>query len=192
MGSKELDQRRRKMKFFEFNFLFLFIILFNVDLSLCRGRSEKSERVGKLFSLFNVVQFRNDACQTNEELSDNTYRVGTCYTSSECASKSGKAAGNCAAGFGVCCLLAKNSNETAVTSNVNNTYFQNPEFDSAYKGTSAITYTIEKEKSDICFIRLDFETFALKGPLTGISNGICEEKFEITGGVTIPTICGTN
>ena len=49
--------------------------------------------------------------------------------------------------FGVCCLLAKNSNETAVTSNVNNTYFQNPEFDSAYKGTSAITYTIEKEKS---------------------------------------------
>ena len=27
-----------------------------------------------------------------------TYRVGTCYTSSECASKSGKAAGNCAAG----------------------------------------------------------------------------------------------
>ena len=45
---------------------------------------------------------------------------------------------------------------------------------------------------DICFIRLDFETFVLKGPLTGTSNGICEEKFEITGGVTIPTICGTN
>jgi len=89
-------------------------------------------------------------------------------------------------------LLAKNSNETAVTSNVNNTYFQNPEFDSAYKGTSAITYTIEKEKSGICFIRLDFETFVLKGPLTGTSNGICEEKFEIAGGVTIPTICGTN
>ena len=35
------------MKFFEFNFLLLFIVLFNVDLSLCRGRSEKSEREGK-------------------------------------------------------------------------------------------------------------------------------------------------
>ena len=45
---------------------------------------------------------------------------------------------------------------------------------------------------DICFIRLDFETFVIKGPLTGTSNGVCEEKFEITGGFTVPTICGTN
>ena len=45
---------------------------------------------------------------------------------------------------------------------------------------------------------MDFETFVLKGPLTGDDtsgnpyNGICGEKLEITGGVSIPTICGTN
>ena len=29
---------------------------------------------------------------------------GTCYTTSECAEKSGVAAGTCAQGYGVCCV----------------------------------------------------------------------------------------
>ena len=31
--------------------------------------------------------------------------IGTCYTSTECNSRSGTVDGNCAAGFGVCCTF---------------------------------------------------------------------------------------
>ena len=36
--------------------------------------------------------------------SDGTIK-GTCYTTTECASKGGSADGNCAAGFGSCCVF---------------------------------------------------------------------------------------
>ena len=48
--------------------------------------------------LFSVVQFPNEACNSGSG------STGTCYTASECSTKSGTADGTCAAGFGVCCL----------------------------------------------------------------------------------------
>eukprot|EP00094_Tigriopus_californicus_P013847 TCALIF_13402-PA protein Name:"Protein of unknown function" AED:0.28 eAED:0.28 QI:28/0.5/0.71/1/0.66/0.71/7/0/140 len=55
-----------------------------------------------LFSLFNIVTFTNDACITTGAGN----LGGTCFTSSECNAKGGSASGNCAAGFGVCCLFS--------------------------------------------------------------------------------------
>ena len=48
--------------------------------------------------LFSVVQFPNEACNSGSG------STGTCYTASECSTKSGTVDGTCAAGFGVCCL----------------------------------------------------------------------------------------
>ena len=46
-----------------------------------------------VFSLFSIVSFKNKGCRAT------TGYNGTCYTSTECASKSGTASGNCAAGW---------------------------------------------------------------------------------------------
>eukprot|EP00094_Tigriopus_californicus_P014231 TCALIF_13784-PA protein Name:"Protein of unknown function" AED:0.01 eAED:0.01 QI:0/1/0.66/1/0.5/0.66/3/0/71 len=55
-----------------------------------------------LFSIFNIVTFKNEACATTGAGN----LVGTCLTSTECTAKGGSPSGNCAAGFGVCCLFS--------------------------------------------------------------------------------------
>ena len=56
------------------------------------------ERKEKEFTVFNVVRFPNDVCTSQSNLN------GTCYTASECTAKGGEERGNCASGFGVCCV----------------------------------------------------------------------------------------
>ena len=53
-------------------------------------------------SLFSVVRFANSFCYGSNGLN------GTCYTSAECTSLGGVAAGSCASGFGVCCTSKLN------------------------------------------------------------------------------------
>ena len=52
-----------------------------------------------VLGLFNLIQFENSRCNSTD--SD---KQGVCYTSSECRGRGGTAKGNCASGFGVCCL----------------------------------------------------------------------------------------
>ncbi len=40
-----------------------------------------------------------------KKTSSSNNRNGTCFTTTECDDKNGKAEGNCAAGFGVCCVF---------------------------------------------------------------------------------------
>ena len=70
-------------------------------------------------------------------------RNGTCYTTTECTDEGGTASGNCASGFGICCLFTLSSS-SSLTVSQNNTYIQNPSFPSVYTDTSALTYTINK------------------------------------------------
>ena len=128
-------------------------------------------------------------------------RNGTCYSATECSDKGGKASGNCASGFGVCCLFVLSST-SKLTVKENNTYIQNPSFPSVYSETSALSYTINKCEdsklniylvelfnlvrnytlsckihlmilisTDICAVRLDFETFVTLGPLSNQEGG---------------------
>merc|ERR1719445_2351279 len=94
-------------------------------------------RDGKAFSLFSIVQFPNQQCTG----SSSTSTYGTCYTSSECTTKGGSADGNCAAGFGVCCVITTSTCSSTIT-----TYIRNPNYPSSYTATSAGTcaYTISK------------------------------------------------
>jgi len=49
-------------------------------------------------SLFTVVTFSNDACNSG------TGTNGTCYSTGDCSRLGGTASGSCASGFGVCCI----------------------------------------------------------------------------------------
>lgn len=154
-----------------------------------------SDRREKAFSLFNLVTFRNDECRSKEDLSGGA-RNGTCYTSTECGNKGGTSSGNCASGFGVCCVFLVYSNGTTTISQ-NRTYLRNPKFPSAHDGTGSISYKIEKCDQGICQLRLDFETFTTAGPTltTEIDGGGCVDKLAITlpgTGLTVPEICGKN
>jgi len=146
------------------------------------------EKDGKAFSLFSVVQFPNQQCTASS--SSTTY--GTCYTSSECTAKGGSSDGNCAAGFGVCCVITTSTCSTSITTNT--TYIRNPNYPSSYTPTSAgtCTYTLKKVSDDICQLRLDFQT--MTGFYTGTSGACGVDDFEVSGatGYDPPTICGTN
>merc|ERR1712024_258320 len=143
---------------------------------------------GKTLSLFSIVQFPNQQCTGAS--SSTTY--GTCYTSSECSSKGGTADGNCAAGFGVCCVITSTTCGTSISTNT--TYIRNPGYPSSYTASSAstCTYTFNKASADICQLRLDFQTFS--GFATSTTAGSCYDTLAMAGqtGVDPPSISGTN
>jgi len=151
--------------------------------------SQDSARNKKLLSLFSIVTFPNGGCASADAA-----RNGTCYTTTECQNKGGIKSGNCAAGFGVCCLFIVSA--TATTIDQNCTYIQNPSFPSVYSSQTALTYMINKCSSDVCAVRLDFETFAIQGPTltTEVAGGACKDSFVATGTTSgnTPAICGLN
>merc|ERR1712012_807003 len=83
----------------------------------------------KAFSLFSVVTFKNEDCQSQDNTAMNGPRNGTCYTSTECSDKGGKQSGSCASGFGVCCLFTKETCGDDI--NQNQTYIRNEDFPTA-------------------------------------------------------------
>lgn len=156
----------------------------------------ESNRNGKIFSLFSIVQFKNTGCKSQSAMStgQSAVRNGTCFTASECSNKGGTASGNCAAGFGVCCLFLVST--TGSTINQNCTYLRNPSFPSVYSATSSLSYTVTKCSTDVCYLRLDFETFTTIAPTisTEASGYSCPDTFKVTSSTSqsIPTICGLN
>jgi len=170
--------------------------------------STKESRSGKVFSLFSIVQFPNSACTSTSS----TYSNGTCFTASECSANGGSAQGNCAAGFGVCCIFSVSASLSTV--NQNCTYIVNPGFPSNFEPTTrptTVTYTINKCSADICRIRLDYEQFILTQPSadatsmdTANNQGQCDTDVMTltTTAQTIvpaemvygsyPYLCGTN
>ncbi|XP_059097260.1 uncharacterized protein LOC131891648 [Tigriopus californicus] len=165
--------------------------------------NKTSTRQGKVFSLFNIVQFNNDGCRSSSTFSSgntgSTRRNGTCFTSSECSSKGGSPAGNCASGFGICCVFFVSNSGDTITQNC--TYLRNPNFPNTLTDTSSLSYTVRKCDSRVCMLRLDFESFTLLGTGNSIENdgageegGRCLDEFTATSnsGFRAPIICGLN
>jgi len=173
------------------------------------NRTSSMDRNGRVFSLFSIVQFPNTACRSTS----GTYSNGTCYTSGECSSKGGSAQGNCAAGFGVCCIFSVSASASTVRENCS--YIVNPNYPSNYAPTSTpitVSYKISKSSNDVCRIRLDYDSFILDGPVTTIvgnilTSGQCSTdrltmtttdrtSTPATGGTgtygDYPYLCGTN
>merc|ERR1719415_419955 len=119
-------------------------------------------RKEKHFSLFSVVTFKNDECTSESTLTGGA-RKGTCYSATECSDKAGMKSGNCASGFGVCCVFLNNAAASSATISENRTHLRNAEYPSYATATAAstIAYTLNKMNSDICQIRLDFTEFII-------------------------------
>ena len=150
--------------------------------------------MNKAISPFNVVTFPNIACGATNGFN------GTCYTASECSAKSGSASGSCASSFGVCCVF---SIACGATSSANNSYAIMSSYSTSSE-SDPCTYTFCKTNSDVCKLRIDFDTMELAGPFTIPSPATDEDGQKVgdcgfdtltisnPGGPTPPTICGTN
>lgn len=153
-----------------------------------------------VFLVFQVLRVANEPCQA---LAKN----GTCYTSEECRAKGGFAEGDCAEGLGVCCIFSLGCGSST---SENGTYFETPET----LTTDTCRLKICKQNSNICQIRLDFQTFVISGPSTdtvstrgkrvngtpSASSGVAfadaskclTDIFTISNQRTVPELCGTN
>merc|ERR1719331_2873179 len=117
---------------------------------------ESSSRLDRQFSVFNVVTFPNSVCAASSGYN------GTCYSSSECTAKGGTASGTCASSFGVCCVFSVSCGSTM---SQNNTYAIMSSYSTSSDAYPCI-YTICKSASDICKIRIDFDTMVLSDPFS--------------------------
>jgi hypothetical protein len=158
----------------------LLLTYFFMVLDVSHSLESPESREKKHFSLFSVVTFKNDQCTSLSTLAGGA-RAGTCYSATECSDKSGTKSGNCASGFGVCCLFLNTAAATATISE-NRTHLRNSAYPSYETATAAVSivYTIKKMNSDICQIRLDFSDFIIGGPILTTEAG---------ASVTASTLC---
>jgi len=162
------------------------------------------DKLAKHFSLFSVVTFGNEECTSDTSVAGGATQ-GTCYSSTECSDKNGMSSGNCASGFGVCCVFL-NTGVAASTITENRTRLRNYEYPSIATATTAVSvaYTINKMKSDICQIRLDFGTFVIAGPslttenIPATASTLCQDSLTLltsdnTAVTSSPfgTLCGS-
>lgn len=66
------------------------------------GILEQPSNGQRFLNLFNVIKFQNIPCAS--DTAPLTQLNGTCYHDFECEEQGGAAVGNCASGFGVCCI----------------------------------------------------------------------------------------
>jgi len=165
---------------------FCFTLVLSVD----------EKRTDRMFSLFNVVKFTNSPCQAKSS----TALQGVCYTDKECSDRGGTEDGNCAAGFGRCCVFRNSVCASTISENC--TFIENPGFPNGFTGTipGDCAFTVNRMQTDICQIRLDFTSMTLGKPTPTTAAGSCAgDKLVIAPGATNslgpsmpPTLCGTN
>jgi len=164
-----------------------------VYLILATWAHPDGDRLGRSFSLFSIVEFPNDECVVASSTSTSSMN-GICRSAEECGESGGIADGNCASGFGVCCMQrieGAAGSTSIITQNV--TYIQNPNYPTDVTTASVFTYTVNPSNAaGVCQIRLDFEDVTLTQPVlaTGCTT---VDRIAITagGGINPPSVCGT-
>jgi len=164
--------------------------------SLAAPAAEEKDQ--RSLGLFNVVNFQNTDCTAtaNGAATGNT---GKCFSSTECTSMGGVATGNCAAGFGVCCVVTIAA--CGGTVSLNNTYVASAGFDTStttgvtVTTTTACTYTVNYVNTDICQLRLDFQALTL--PVINNNGNVADagtDTLTVNGPTVVdpPVITGTN
>lgn len=184
------------------------IAIFQTPSYVLSDKISTAGRDGK-FSIFNIIKFQNSPCVGGT-------RNGTCFTAAECEDNGGKKDGECADGFGVCCvtILANGAatalNQSYILSDSSSTGRRKRQTTTVPTGNQI--FTICPCSSNVCRIRFDFTMFTLAGPVTGLgtqaattapvpttalfddSLGDChQDTFSITSsaGAGTPVICGT-
>merc|ERR1711997_1443273 len=137
---------------------------------------------GRVLGLFSVVTFPNDECTTISTPA----MSGICVTAEECSNSGDTiavASGNCASGFGVCCMrriVAPGS----ITQDL--THIQNADFPGAETALNGAVAPAVINRAvnimggaNICAIKLDFITVQLLNP--DAATGTCgEEAISVT------------
>jgi len=168
----------------------VFVLLSLFAFSLANSKSADPRGL----SLFNVVKFPNSECQAKSDAA----LTGTCFSETECSDKNGVKDGNCAQGFGACCIFQVNTCAGSVT--YNNSYVENPGYPQKFLSTetSPCAYTVKRMQSNICQVRLDFTDLELTAPGTGAGD-CATDSLVIAPGATNtvaqskpPTLCGTS
>jgi len=159
-------------------------MLYSIFILLCcpfLGSALETQRDQKSFSLFSVLKWQNSACQA---VSDDSLQ-GVCYTKQECDDLGGTEDGNCAAGFGTCCVitLSGTANSPGGTVTQNCTFIQNVDYPSAETNTRNYEYMVTKCSSEICQVRLDFLVANFAQP--NQANGNCEEANTDRDSITL-------
>lgn len=147
-------------------------------------QSEAQTREEKFLSVFQIVQFKNEACSATDG------NTGTCFTAAECTSKGGVATGSCASGFGVCCVFVISECGGSITTN--NAYITNPGYPAAAP-TGMCMYTINKCDSSICQYRIEFEDVEISQPASGscTNDTLMLSGFDAVSEKVVPgTLCG--
>jgi len=123
-------------------------------------------------------------------MSSDNRRIGNCLNAYECRQKDGQARGECAMGFGVCCVFLASCN-TTITNNV--TYIVSPEFPSFMPSNfTGCSLRVKMMSDEISQVRIDFHHFTLGQP--NRRTGVCEgDVFSIGGGPGGNfSLCGQN
>jgi hypothetical protein len=163
---------------------FVLLIAASAASSALGRRISESQRDGKFFNLFNIVKFDNGPCETESGAASPN---GTCYSNWECDDRGGESSGNCASGFGRCCVIAKSDDKSSVDEPIS--YFQNPDYpQSSEARTDSRQFTIQVSDEDICQVRIDFDDFDL-APQTGL--GECDDQYLTIEGID-HQFCGDN
>jgi len=179
------------------------VMSFKMKLALCHiflatmaTSMPAEDKLGKAFSLFNIVTFPNKQCTT--QMSNDMF--GICVTVEECNGRSGQISGNCASGFGVCCFTAIEATGSGATISNNLTYITNEGFPNTVGGTAPVTAQNYQfpiaATSDIKSIRIDFDTGIFSPPtdLTGVcANDIIRVNSAGIGAAALgfDFLCGT-
>jgi len=179
-NSPGYQKRNRKMRCSGMLLPFLVTLAL---VSQARTLENESARDKRVLSLFSVVTFKNNECTASNGL------TGTCYSSTDCSDLGGTTSGNCASGFGVCCII-----EIAAcggTVSQNSTYVSNSGYPSTISSTAqTCTYTVNYCSTNICQLRLDFTNLVLE-----TTNGAVTTDYLTVNGPTDvdpPAIAGTN
>jgi len=175
----------------------LLLLSLTVAVHVVYGEDEEGRQVRNL-NVFNVVSFPNSECAAVSGYN------GTCYTASECSSLGGSASGTCASSFGVCCVF---SIACGSSSSANNSYAVISSY-STSTDSDPCTYTFCKTNTDVCKLRIDFDTMVLSAPsgvttpadtaqvyADSVTVGDCTvDSLTVSnpGGPIPPTICGYN
>merc|ERR1711990_1224872 len=152
---------------------------------------------GRVLGLFSVVTFPNDECTTISTPA----MSGICVTAEECSNSGDTiavASGNCASGFGVCCMrriVAPGS----ITQDL--THIQNADFPGAETALNGAVAPAVINRAvnimggaNICAIKLEFINVVLTAPAAGT----CADQITVTtparnpgAGFGIEALCGT-
>ncbi|KAG6450813.1 hypothetical protein O3G_MSEX006803 [Manduca sexta] len=148
-----------------------------------RCKTRKQRKRTRFLEVFQIVQFEHVACTSDNGLE------GTCLHEYECQSTGGTALGDCADGYGICCVNQFLCDEKSAASVG---WFNNPDFPSPTSERLSCAFTLEKASANIKQLRIDFAAFELLPP----TGGVCQQDQFVISGQNInnimPILCGIN